>query len=265
MKAKLAMIGEGGVGKTSLIRRFVLNEYSNEYVRTVGTKVSRVELEVPHGPELAERLSVLPSSSSQTVVRAVVCHHALSNTGGFYEVQPLSPSSRAQLCAYALRYDIQTGAPRYQVDFPRFGDTFKRVTAREDDSTDASSEQVAQEVLEEGPYRRSYRLARRLMGESRTQEDFVQAVMDHLRDGYSYPETPRPEATNLDGFLFDARAGYCQQFSGAMAMLLRMGGVPARVTTGFTSGSQDSKTGEYVVRDLDAHSWVEVWYAGFGW
>ncbi|MGH2950401.1 MAG: transglutaminaseTgpA domain-containing protein, partial [Solirubrobacteraceae bacterium] len=159
----------------------------------------------------------------------------------------------------------QTGAPRYQVDFPRFGDAFNRVQAREADSSDASTEAVAREVLEEGPYRRSYRLAQRLMGQSRTQEDFVQAVMDHLRDGYSYTETPRREAQNLDGFVFDARGGYCQQFSGAMAMLLRMGGVPARVATGFTSGSQDSKTKEYVVRDLDAHSWVEVWYDSIGW
>ena len=45
-----------------------------------------------------------------------------------------------------------------------------------------------------------------------------------------------------------------------MALLLRMGGVPARVSTGFTSGSYDRKTREYVVRDFDAHSWVEVWY-----
>jgi hypothetical protein len=50
-----------------------------------------------------------------------------------------------------------------------------------------------------------------------------------------------------------------------MALLLRMSGVPARVVTGFTSGSLDSKTREYVVRDLDAHSWVEVWYRDIGW
>jgi hypothetical protein len=50
-----------------------------------------------------------------------------------------------------------------------------------------------------------------------------------------------------------------------MALLLRMGGVPARVATGFTSGALDRSTGEYVVRDLDAHSWVEVWYSGIGW
>ncbi len=50
-----------------------------------------------------------------------------------------------------------------------------------------------------------------------------------------------------------------------MALLLRMGGVPARVSTGFTSGALDRRANEYVVRDLDAHSWVEVWYSGIGW
>jgi len=50
-----------------------------------------------------------------------------------------------------------------------------------------------------------------------------------------------------------------------MALLLRMGGVPARVSAGFTSGSRDAKTREFVVRDLDAHSWVEAWFPGQGW
>jgi hypothetical protein len=44
-----------------------------------------------------------------------------------------------------------------------------------------------------------------------------------------------------------------------------MGGVPARVATGFTTGSFDEEQGEYVVRDLDAHSWVEAWFPGIGW
>src|SRR2546422_446702 len=51
MKAKLALMGEGGVGKTSLIRRFVLNEYQDTYLHTVGTRVSKVELTVRHGAE----------------------------------------------------------------------------------------------------------------------------------------------------------------------------------------------------------------------
>ena len=50
-----------------------------------------------------------------------------------------------------------------------------------------------------------------------------------------------------------------------MALLLRMAGIPARVVTGFSTGATDTKTGEYVVRDFDAHSWVEVYYPDCGW
>jgi small GTP-binding protein len=49
MKTKLVLMGEGGVGKTSLVRRFVLNEYQDAYVHTVGTRVSKIELTIPHG------------------------------------------------------------------------------------------------------------------------------------------------------------------------------------------------------------------------
>ena len=50
MKSKVALIGEGSVGKTSLIRRFVRDEYDDKYIHTVGTKVTKIELTVPHGP-----------------------------------------------------------------------------------------------------------------------------------------------------------------------------------------------------------------------
>ena len=69
----------------------------------------------------------------------------------------------------------------------------------------------------------------------------------------------------LEHFLFESKAGYCQHFSGAMALLLRMGGVPARVATGFSPGGFRRRQGEWVVRDRDAHSWVEAWFDGIGW
>ena len=50
-----------------------------------------------------------------------------------------------------------------------------------------------------------------------------------------------------------------------MALLLRMGGVPARVATGFSPGGFRRRQGEWVVRDRDAHSWVEAWFDGIGW
>jgi transglutaminase-like putative cysteine protease len=161
----------------------------------------------------------------------------------------------------------QIGTPKDVVTFPAFGDRFDKPVAREARGsldTDADATDPAR-ALDLGPYRRTWRLAQRLKGEAKTQEDLVQSVLAYVRRGFRYTETPRPAARNLDGFLFDAKAGYCQQFSGAMALLLRMTGVPARVATGFTPGSLDRDTGEWVVRDLDAHSWVEVWYPGLGW
>jgi len=51
MKAKVALVGESSVGKTSLIRRFVRDEYDDKYLHTVGTKVTKIELTVPYGPD----------------------------------------------------------------------------------------------------------------------------------------------------------------------------------------------------------------------
>jgi transglutaminase-like putative cysteine protease len=160
---------------------------------------------------------------------------------------------------------IQSGAAVFDVLFPAFGvepAVYRGIIGR--DSTPLSQSQILQS-LERGPYQRAWELAQQLRDEAETQEDLVQSVLTYLRRGFAYTETPTAEALNLEGFLFDAKAGYCQQFSGAMALLLRMAGVPTRVVTGFTSGSLDTKTKEYVVRDLDAHSWVEVWYRGIGW
>ncbi len=66
-------------------------------------------------------------------------------------------------------------------------------------------------------------------------------------------------------FLFNSRSGYCQHYAGAAALLLRMAGVPARVATGFTPGVRDASRDEYVIRDQDAHAWVEVWIPDHGW
>ena len=62
-------------------------------------------------------------------------------------------------------------------------------------------------------------------------------------------------------FVTRTKAGYCQHFAGAMALMLRMLGIPARVAVGFTSGSPRRRR-HWVVTDHDAHAWVEVWFAG---
>jgi transglutaminase-like putative cysteine protease len=112
---------------------------------------------------------------------------------------------------------------------------------------------------------RAWQLVQELKRTSPTPFAFVTSVEDYLGKGFTYSEAPPAASRTLDGFLFESKQGFCQQFSGAEALLLRMGGIPARVSTGFTSGAFDTKAKEWVVRDLDAHSWVEVWFPGYGW
>ena len=123
-----------------------------------------------------------------------------------------------------------------------------------------------QKALARSDLKRTWALSQRLRDGADSPVDYVNAVEAYLGgDGFTYTEAPPAKARTLEGFLFDAKTGYCQQYSGAMALLLRMGGIPARVATGFTSGSLDRRAKEYVVRDLDAHSWVEAWFPGYGW
>ena len=123
----------------------------------------------------------------------------------------------------------------------------------------------ATRILESSALRRTWALSRQLLERTDTPHDYLRAVQRYLGDGFGYTETPGKANATIDGFLIDGKAGYCQQFSGAMAVLLRMAGIPARVATGFSAGAYDEDTREYVVRDYDAHSWVEVWYPGIGW
>jgi transglutaminase-like putative cysteine protease len=120
--------------------------------------------------------------------------------------------------------------------------------------------------LSDSPYAPAVTLARRLAARAATPYAFVASVQAWLDDGsYTYDQATTPSRDPLLSFLFDTRRGYCQQFSGAMALLLRMGGMPARVAAGFTPGLLDPGADTWTVTDLDAHAWVEAWFAGYGW
>lgn len=124
---------------------------------------------------------------------------------------------------------------------------------------------VYDDVLRRSPYSGAYALARRLAADAATPYEAVRNIERHLLAEYAYDEQPPSRDFPLEAFLFEDRIGYCQQFSGAMALMLRMVGIPARVVGGFAPGSFNRETGEFRVRDLDAHSWVEVYFTGLGW
>ena len=122
----------------------------------------------------------------------------------------------------------------------------------------------AARALSGSSYGGVYRLARRLTAGAASSFDAVQAIEGYLRSNYSYSEFPPQRKLPLRAFLLRDGTGYCQQFSGAMALMLRMVGIPARVASGFSAGTYGVDN-TYVVRDFDAHSWVEVYFNGIGW
>jgi protein-glutamine gamma-glutamyltransferase len=61
------------------------------------------------------------------------------------------------------------------------------------------------------------------------------------------------------------RAGHCEYFASAMTVMLRALGIPARYVNGFQTGEYNDVGGDFIVRASDAHSWVEVYFPGYGW
>ena len=97
----------------------------------------------------------------------------------------------------------------------------------------------------------------------------VLAIQDHLSDTsvftYSQDVPARDDNFTLLDFLTRSRTGFCQQFSSAMAVMLRSLGIPARVAVGFTPGTFDPDTQTRHVTTKEAHSWVEVLFPTYGW
>jgi len=66
-------------------------------------------------------------------------------------------------------------------------------------------------------------------------------------------------------FLFEKKQGYCEYFASAAAVLLRLEGIPSRYVTGFNIQLGNRQGNHYVVREADAHAWVEAYVPNFGW
>ena len=115
--------------------------------------------------------------------------------------------------------------------------------------------------------RRLGALADSLTADAPTRFDKVMAVQNWLLSEFRYtldlPASPR-EAT-LEHFLFRRRAGHCEYFSTALAILLREAGVPTRNVNGFLGGAWNEFGRFMTVSQNEAHSWVEVYFPGYGW
>jgi transglutaminase-like putative cysteine protease len=112
-----------------------------------------------------------------------------------------------------------------------------------------------------------FALSKQVVGNAQDPYDVTLRIEQYLR-GNSFAYSLSPPGTDYlspyAAFLFSTRTGYCQHFAGAMALLLRYNGIPARVAVGFTSGDKQGDT-TYVVSTNNAHAWVEVYFPSAGW
>ncbi|MCB9461801.1 MAG: hypothetical protein H6670_19280 [Anaerolineaceae bacterium] len=113
-------------------------------------------------------------------------------------------------------------------------------------------------------------LARQIVDEAGATNPYDQAkaIETWLRENITYNENlPQPptDIDPLEWLLFDIQEGYCVYYTTAMVAMLRSLGVPARMAAGFSQGEYDAAVGQFVVRERDAHTWVEAYFPGYGW
>ncbi|PYS00488.1 MAG: hypothetical protein DMG12_17740 [Acidobacteria bacterium] len=110
-------------------------------------------------------------------------------------------------------------------------------------------------------------LAREITAKGASATEKASLVEGYLKRNYAYtlnltwPPGPQPIST----FLFKAKAGHCEYFASSMAILLRSAGIPTRLVNGFLMGEYNPVGGDYIIRESDAHSWIEVYVPGRGW
>lgn len=121
--------------------------------------------------------------------------------------------------------------------------------------------------LPPGSNPRTRELAAALYRESRDDAEYVQRVLALFRE-QAFRYTLRPpllDNNSMDQFLLETRAGFCEHYAYAFAVLMRAAGLPARVVSGYQGGEINPVNGTVIVHQFDAHAWNEVWLEGRGW
>lgn len=113
-------------------------------------------------------------------------------------------------------------------------------------------------------------LARSLTKNDLTPLAKVRSLSRYLSDSGKFTYTLKPPplpagADPVDFFLFESRSGYCEIYAASLGVLLRSVGIPSRVIGGFMGGEYDIINGSLIVRERDAHAWVEAYIEPWGW
>ncbi len=110
-------------------------------------------------------------------------------------------------------------------------------------------------------------LAEELTKDKTNAYDKALSVKNYLQSNLKYTRTLEGGTGEfpLNDFLFENKAGHCEYFATSMAVMLRGLGIPSRVVNGFIDGQWNPHGDFFLVRESDAHSWVEVYFPTHGW
>lgn len=187
--------------------------------------------------------------------------------GAARAVQFLAPIQRVNNGAVERNGDVRhrhASALRYEVwSLPEFGAATLRDAAQLEPGTPYDVYlQLPASITD-----RTRALAIELTREQKNNFDKAKAIETYLRQNYKYSldmVDPGPMEP-VDFFLFERRAGHCEYFASAFAILARAAGIPTRNVNGFLGGEWNTFEKYIAVRAGDAHSWTEVYFPGVGW
>jgi len=110
-------------------------------------------------------------------------------------------------------------------------------------------------------------LARTIVADAPTRYDAALAIERWVSERHQYALDVRDRGRGdpLAAFLFDGMAGHCEYFATAMVVLARSSGIPSRLVTGYLRGEKSRFSRRFIVRQSDAHAWVEIFLPGAGW
>lgn len=249
--------GEQSGGGTEVTATFRIESISSDHFFTIGMPTRLVVAE--------------PVSVHATQEQALRTDRPL-RPGFEYTITAVVPEVSAQDLVGQGR-DYPADARRHLgLPFPRLDELTERAATSGvgTDVVGATPRALWQETMNGVSLRREwqdlYDLNERIVTGASDPYQVALLIERHLRSGYAY--TLSPPATGYQSpyaaFLFATQTGYCQHFAGAMAILLRFNGIPARVAVGFTTGGLVAEE-TYAVDTTNAHAWVEAYFPRSGW
>jgi protein-glutamine gamma-glutamyltransferase len=195
--------------------------------------------------EIGQQIELLPAYGTRTLV-------GLDTPVAFV-------GAEAHHAGYSVRAGlVRTRDEQVQVEGVGSGFSYRVLSARDrGPRTSSGTEGERRLALPRHLDSRIPRLALQLATGADTQRAIARKLEHGLQSTYGYTlELPGPVPDPLADFLFQRRAGHCEDFATALALLLRTQGIPSRVVVGFYGGERAA--GEYLVRAGDAHAWVEA-------